>query len=494
MDGIERTSRGHSLMELTTASFLVRPPWCTLCSRRTGKYNEIYLNEQHDTDIDPYANFQCPDYFQCTDTILGEDTFGKDTDTGCCVPCAPSQSCYNGTIGEFSNFASLNACPDGHLCDPAPRLCSVGTICANNIQQNCTEIRERAINVFMLGDIHAGMYCAEGSSSIQPCPEVYFCPDPETKIICPAGYFCPVKTAKPFAKCDGCGEGALVMERSDWLIAIIAPCAALFVAAMLYYARMNWITVEREDAKRLQDLRNFSECEYALGEKNLDELERIMPVLEGIAAKVEKMTKENPETYMHLPSRTIFRHPNDWLLDDIDAGKLFSFLDVNFAGELTYDELNEVFELNEIKLKAFMMNMNHRIGVPHDEMEVSKDQFSQHFFDTLVVCDSFGPSAEQAENLYDELCELSSGENGTFLESKFYNSQLQDFLDDLQINELLKKLRTSGPARRYSNGGPIRSQLSTIKISSPVHTPSTGVCSQRLFYTDALQFGERLAK
>lgn len=441
---------------------------CTTCTRRTGKYNQIFLNEQHDTYIDPYANFQCPDYFQCTNTILGEETYGKDTDTGCCVPCAPSQACYNGTVGEYSNYASLNACPSGHICDPVPRICPVGTICENNIQQNCTDIRERAINVFKFGDIHAGTYCPEGSSRIQPCPAGYYCPGPETKITCPAGFFCPVKTDEPYIKCDGCGEGALDMERSDWLIAVIAPCAVLFVAIMVNYARRNRITLELEDAKRLEILRNCSECEQALDLKNEAEFERVLPLLEGMAAKIDKMIKGNPEIYMHLPSRIIFRHPRDWLCVDIDAGKLFSFLDVDFTGELTYDELNEVLQLNDIKLKAFMTNMNHRIGTLQSETEISKTQFTQYFFETLVVIDNFGPSAKQAEELYDELCELSSGENGAFLESDFYNSRLQNFLDDIQINELIKGLRTSGPARKFSNGGPILSQLSTITIQKRI--------------------------
>mmetsp|Transcript_34130 Transcript_34130/g.49529 ORF Transcript_34130/g.49529 Transcript_34130/m.49529 type:complete len:875 (-) Transcript_34130:267-2891(-) len=94
--------------------------------------------------------------------------------------------------------------------------------------------------------------------------------------------------------------------------------------------------------------------------------------------------------------------------------------------------------------------MNSLGGHPESDTRVTRECFSEHFLTTLELSDNFGPTVDQTAALYDEICALSPGDT-TFITEDFYNSRLQDFLDDIQINDMLKKLRDGGKAVFASN-------------------------------------------
>ena len=321
-----------------------------------------------------------------------------------------------------------------------------------------------------------------GSKDMGPCPVGHYCPDPATKIECLAGYFCPLKSAEPLVKCDGCGAGTTEMMGTDWHAAIIAPVAAAFVAVMIYYARKSRTAKEREDLERLENrLADNSECEQQMAEKQEEELERIRPLLEKIATNVEDLIEKEPDTYIVESSRKIFNHAREWLVNELDPGKLFSFVDVDFVGDISYDNLNKIMQINDVKFTAFTVNMNLLRGVPEQEQNISKEDFEEFFFEALVRSDNYGPTPSQVGQLYDELCGTSSVDledhMHAFNESDFFKSRLQDFLSDFQINELLSQLRFtaqmrgSGSARRRRSSlnmtsmAPVSSQTATINIS-----------------------------
>lgn len=61
-----------------------------------------------------------------------------------------------------------------------------------NQTYSCAQLQQDAIGNGY-GDILDGIYCPEGSNSIEYCPIGNYCEDPASDpIICPAGFYCPV--------------------------------------------------------------------------------------------------------------------------------------------------------------------------------------------------------------------------------------------------------------------------------------------------------------
>ena len=160
-------------------------PQCSLCTIKNGVQilDGNVVSISNSTDV--FRNRMCPQNFQC----VGHEI------VGCCHRCSYSQSCPEGTIAHSPlTFATDNQCPLGHLCNPHPSICPVGTVCARNIQINCTVVQQKARQLGY-DKIHDGAYCAEGSTNMGNCPTGYYCPDAKSQFICPKGYFCPMKVS-----------------------------------------------------------------------------------------------------------------------------------------------------------------------------------------------------------------------------------------------------------------------------------------------------------
>mmetsp|Transcript_6704 Transcript_6704/g.9802 ORF Transcript_6704/g.9802 Transcript_6704/m.9802 type:complete len:530 (-) Transcript_6704:13-1602(-) len=429
------------------------------CTRLTGVMRlEGQGTVRLEQPEDPYSDEQCPVNYQCVDSAEG--MVGMDTNIGCCDHCGSHQTCRKGTVGMYDQSDRVNVCPGGHLCNPTPQQCEAGFICQRNIIQNCTELRERARDIFQVGDIHAGIYCKKGSSNIAGCPAGSYCPNATTMVNCSAGYYCPYKSlVEDEFKCDGCGEAATEIKRSNATVVfyIIAPIV-LFVF-VIYRTFKRWRKEENKEASRLKaDRESYNRARRDSLEQKLKNIE---PKLREIQVKIESLIEEDPELVKRSASAEIFDSSQSSFNEDIhsrslqeqsslNAASLFDFLDADGSNDLTYAELNTVLGLNEYKLQAFVKVMNSLGGHPESDTSVTKECFVEHFLTTLELSDNFGPTVDQTVALYDEICALSPGDT-TFHIEDFYNSRLQDFLDDIQINDMLKKLRDGGKAVFVSN-------------------------------------------
>lgn len=179
-----------------------------------------------------------------------------------------------------------------------------------------------------------------------------------------------------------------------------------------------------------------------------------------IKVKIETLLEDNPDAYQRSSAGDIFGAPQEsssltntshstsrvlQRMSNLNAASLFDFLDADDSDNLTYEELNTVLELNQFKLQAFVKVMNSMSGHPESQRNVSRETFTEHFLTTVELSDNFGPTIDQTAALFDDICQLSPGDT-TFHIEDFYNSRLQEFLDDTQINAMLKKLRDGGKA------------------------------------------------
>ena len=291
------------------------------------------------------------------------------------------------------------------------------------------------------------MYCPGGSSDITGCPTSYYCPSPEEMVICPAGKYCPFKTDQPYISCRSCGEGEESFQSLIGLVLILTSVLVLLVITFQAFAKnTSMLTAKKKNLASTRDeTMNLKRNDESLR----DELMRLKPILVSMQEKIEYYSSEDPKLYPPAMINSIFpMSPDDKLFGEnidtaaLNASALFDYLDVDMSGDLTYYELNVILSMNTDKLRAFMRVMNSMGGQSVDSTSVSRDTFCDYFLETILLSQYFEPTEKEARELFQGLCASNTNTHAnTFNTIELYTSNLRIFLKDVQINNLLEKLR-----------------------------------------------------
>lgn len=239
------------------------PPSCVFCTLQNG----FYISEDDGSLrnlvnlTDRFKSATCQKNFQC---VRYANVTGVLPNLGCCYPCSHEQACTEATISRNHPFTD-NICPDGHVCDPLPKPCSIGEMCFKNTKLNCNIIQSESKELGF-GNIFDGMYCEEGTSVMTNCPTGHYCPNAKTKILCPSQYFCPMKTKVPQIQCKMCVAGSMQRFRDNSY-----PILVIFFIVIGYFSsniilmylrrRRKVDKVQHDDDKTtLVNTRNENSC------------------------------------------------------------------------------------------------------------------------------------------------------------------------------------------------------------------------------------------
>jgi Ca2+-binding EF-hand superfamily protein len=159
-----------------------------------------------------------------------------------------------------------------------------------------------------------------------------------------------------------------------------------------------------------------------------------------------------------------------------DAKRVFDELDADGNGNLSYTELNAILELNGVQLTEFVRRMNDLGCVSANCTVVSRRVFCRHFVNVLAETSNFGPTKEEAQQLFDEIAKQGTNKYGDVEPAKFYTSSLSTFLSDPQINDLLVRLRS----RQHDRS--TRLSLGSAEEPTSVGDASAGFGGQRNRY------------
>jgi Ca2+-binding EF-hand superfamily protein len=110
-----------------------------------------------------------------------------------------------------------------------------------------------------------------------------------------------------------------------------------------------------------------------------------------------------------------------------DAKRVFDELDADGNGNLSYTELNAILELNGVQLTEFVRRMNDLGCVSANCTVVSRRVFCRHFVNVLAETSNFGPTKEEAQQLFDEIAKQGTNKYGDVEPAKFYTSSLSTF-------------------------------------------------------------------
>ena len=124
-----------------------------------------------------------------------------------------------------------------------------------------------------------------------------------------------------------------------------------------------------------------------------------------------------------------------------NAQKLFEMLDEDGNGELSYEELNLVMQLKPMALREFTHRMNQAAREPEGTKTISRAVFAKHFLNVLEVSQQFEPSPAEAAQLFDEIAKVGKTSDGDIPYRVFFMSPMAEFLNDAQINDLLKRFQ-----------------------------------------------------
>jgi hypothetical protein len=107
----------------------------------------------------------------------------------------------------------------------------------------------------------AGILCEpQGPFEPEPCPQSYYCPSSDKKLICPKGYYCPLGSFEPKI-CSGisyCPQGSFKNTNYDGLIACIVIDIFLLIGFFIDYFVKNRISIAPKDKESVQSLLNSS--------------------------------------------------------------------------------------------------------------------------------------------------------------------------------------------------------------------------------------------
>ena len=181
---------------------------------------------------------------------------------------------------------------------------------------------------------------------------------------------------------------------------------------------------------KLKDLGNRvlgEDEEKKIQEKYQKRLKRLEPLLEAM----ERKLGDDDILITNEEGLRIF-----------DAERLYTELDVDKSGDLSYEELNNVLDLRPRQLDEFMSYMNQLGGESEGEETVLKETFVHHFIEALDQASNFDPSGEEAERVYAQLVkELNVPESQGIDLSKLQETNLSSFLSESEIIKLRKKFQ-----------------------------------------------------
>ena len=215
----------------------------------------------------------------------------------------------------------------------------------------------------------------------------------------------------------------------------------LVVAFML--SIILWQTFDQYNQQRCHELN-------ALQQRNVDSFQDIaykrkhLKKLRSLKPKLKEIEKRLRQQYSHRveddEELILMTETPDGKIS-FDAGNLFDVLDTQRDEELSYRKLNRMLKLSHLQLQAFVHRMNEIAGENPDEEEVERHVFITQFLRVYGAICHLDPSPEEAANIFDEVAKQGTTENGEVPHRLFYNSVLAEFLNDSQINALLKGFR-----------------------------------------------------
>jgi Ca2+-binding EF-hand superfamily protein len=256
----------------------------------------------------------------------------------------------------------------------------------------------------------------------------------------------------PSIECAQCDEEALSFERANYgyyllSIMLVIPLIYILVRVVKRYNKDRYdhfveLASRRMDSMRVKSIRG----------KRQEQLERIKPQLDLIAGRLRVLANEQDQmgsgdTGNSIISSIISKKHKESVqvrtdgAVTFDAKLLFDELDTSRDGILSYTELNQILELDPVQLTEFVRRMNERDGVSPNCSVVSRRCFLRHFVNVLAESSNFGPTKEEAGDLFDEIATQGTNKDGSVEPGKFYTSSLSNFLSDTQINNLLVRLR-----------------------------------------------------
>ena len=303
---------------------------------------------------------------------------------------------------------------------------------------------------FSVGDVYAGTYCGEDreGDGIMNCPRGYYCPTPEEKYICPAGFYCPYKTSNPDFICRQCKEGAQSVQRGLYgYITLGLFLVIIFIHCMIKVAERN----NRGFAKLVQGLglglkitvRNSE----TFGNKKVDAdlLAKIRPKLKLINRRLAELTEKQSRKNLSDSFTGSSKKQKKQETDDahFDARRVFDLLDDDHSGDVDFDEINAILELNCFELSEFVRRMNELAGIKDKEKmkSVTRPVFVKYFLTVLKETANLTVTFEEAEAMFDEMANIGRTKVDKIHMSKFYVSSMSDFLSDIQILDLIKRFK-----------------------------------------------------
>lgn len=212
----------------------------------------------------------------------------------------------------------------------------------------------------------------------------------------------------------------------------------LVVAMMLTI--ILWQTFDKYNQQRYQQLNELQQRhldsvqDIAYKRKHLKKLRALKPKLRDVEKRLRQQYSYRVEDDEELVLTT---ETLDGKIT-FDASKLFDVLDTQRDEELAYRKLNRILRLSPVQLREFVHRMNEIAGEPPDEEEVERHVFITQFLRVYAAISHLDPSPEEAVHIFDDVAKQGTTMEGEVPHRLFYKSALAEFLNDGQINALLK--------------------------------------------------------
>jgi hypothetical protein len=215
---------------------------------------------------------------------------------------------------------------------------------------------------------------------------------------------------------------------------IIVLLVALMLTIILWKAFDKYNQQRYQHLNELQQRHLDSVQDIAYKRKHLKKLRSLKPKLRDVEKRLRQQYRHQvmDDQELVLTTETL-----DGKIT-FDAGKLFDALDTQRDEELTYRKLNRTLKLSPVQLREFVHRMNEIAGEPPDEEEVERHVFITQFLRVYAAISHLDPSPEEAAHIFDDVSKQGTTRDGEVPNRFFYNSALAEFLNDGQINALLK--------------------------------------------------------
>jgi hypothetical protein len=246
-----------------------------------------------------------------------------------------------------------------------------------------------------------------------------------------------MQTAMPEITCRGCGEGATSLNRMPYAYTITVLIVALMLTIIFWKTFDKYNQQRYQELSELQQRHRDSVQDIAYQRKHLKKLRSLKPKLRDIEKRLRQQYSYRvvDDEELVLTTETL-----DGKIT-FDAGKLFDALDTRRDEELTYRKLNKMLRLSPMQLNEFVHRMNEIAGEPPNEQQVERHVFITQFLRVYAAISHLDPSPEEAAHIFDDVAKQGTTTEGEVPHRLFYKSALAEFLNDGQINALLKGFR-----------------------------------------------------